>query len=105
MTNTRACVHWTGSRCRLGLYGGTPSAGICRQCPVRLGGSDDGRAFQDRLASGESGRLKAARPRKKCGCCGKMQIGPWGVVDLDQSFRWSRFGIAPSIGERRDRRR
>lgn len=29
------CTHWKDKRCELGLYGGRPSPGVCRQCPQR----------------------------------------------------------------------
>jgi hypothetical protein len=32
MTERPSCSHWTGSRCSLGLYGGTPSPGVCLRC-------------------------------------------------------------------------
>jgi len=91
------CRHWRNG-CTLGLYGGRPSPGVCRQCPSYRGpwrGAGDAvRAlvrilFLGRLDIAErlAGRVEAlwrrprekvsvrlpTTPRRPCGCKGRQQ--------------------------------
>jgi len=91
------CRHWDNG-CRLGLYGGRPSPGVCRQCPSYRGrwrGAGDAVRslarvlFLGRLDIAErlAGRVEAlwsrrrpeapvtlpTTPRRPCGCKARQQ--------------------------------
>ena len=64
------CTNWDGQRCTLGLYGGTPSPGVCRICddyagPARGLGDQVERVLK---ATGIAGVVKAATGSRDCGC-------------------------------------
>jgi hypothetical protein len=92
-----SCRHWRNG-CTLGLYGGRPSPGVCRQCPSYRGpwrGAGDAvRALVRILFLGRTdiaerlaGRVEAlwrrpredvsvrlpTTPRRPCGCKGRQQ--------------------------------
>jgi hypothetical protein len=66
------CKHWTGSECRLGLFGGRPSPGVCQTCDKYAGGP---RGLGDlvELATKVTGikavtEAVAKRTGRDCGC-------------------------------------
>lgn len=70
------CTHRKGRRCLAGHYGGTPSDGVCGQCPHR---TTEGTCpycgakwhAADKCPIGESTTVEAETRRAKSGgCCG-----------------------------------